>query len=425
MGRTDARRTGGLALAAVLVGAACGSVAAAGTDRSLASDLARDQVAVTDAAALPDVVAATDRLGLQMLAETPVGGNVVTSPASAVVALAMLAEGSRGATEQDLDTLLGAGGQQRSRAVNALTAALAPLDGDPALVGGDELPPDPLVHVASQVVVDDELDVLPGYLDALGTSYGAGVQQTDLGSGAGGELLDAWVAEHTGGLVQESAVEPDPDLRLVLQSAVALAARWQTPFPAGLTSDRPFTLPDGSTAEVETMENRLDVASAEVSGWQAVRLPYRGGTLHADVLLPPPGVGAGTLDPATLAALDAALDAAPVGDVAVRLPVLALSGTTDLRPVLRRTAPALLAGDADLTGISEQELVLAQASQQAVLALDEDGTTAGAVTEIAAAEAAAGRTVAVDRPFVLRLGAADTGWTLFLARVDDPRPSDD
>lgn len=422
MGRTVGRAPAGLALAAAVLTTSCGAAATAGTDPVLTSDLGREQVLVQDAAALPEVVAASDRLGLEILAETPVGDNAVASPASAVVALGMLAEGTRGPALDDLDRLLGAEGAGRQDALNALTATLGPLDGDPSVVGADELPDTPVVHMAGQVVVDDGFQVRQPYLDTLATSYGAGVQRTDLASAEGGDLLDAWVAEHTGGLVEASAFEPDPALRLVLQNAVALAARWETPFPAASTSDAPFTLPDGQVVDVRTMDAQLSAATASVSGWEAVRLPYQGGTLHADVLVPPVGTGAHELDPSTLAAVDDALDVARPEGVAVRLPTLDLSTKTDLLPVLGRTAPALARG-ADLSGISEEPVSLGGAVQQAVLALDEEGTVAGAVTELYLTASGPPRTVAADRPFVLRVGATDTGWTLFLARVDDPRPS--
>lgn len=95
----------------------------------------------------------------------------------------MLGEGARGVTAEELDALLGASGPERTDAVNALTGELASLDGDPAVVQEDELPETPLVHVANNVVVDDDAEILAEYLDTLAVGYGASVQSTDLGGG--------------------------------------------------------------------------------------------------------------------------------------------------------------------------------------------------------------------------------------------------
>src|SRR5699024_9239112 len=115
----------------------------------------------------------------------------------------------------------------RTDAVNALQAALEEYAGDPAVVQDKELPEQPVVHVANQVVLDSGFTARPQFLDALGAGYGAGVLVTDLGNKQGKNALDAWVKKNTGGLIEESAIEPRDDLRLVLQNATVYAAAWQ------------------------------------------------------------------------------------------------------------------------------------------------------------------------------------------------------
>ena len=144
-----------------LVGlSACGGP---GVAEEVRADTPRQQVGVDDVPEVAEAVRATDRLGLGLLAlgEEP---NAVTSPSSAAVALAMLAEGAGGTTADELDALLGASGEARGAAYNALTAQLAPLAGDPAVVQDDELPETPVVHLANAVVLDDQARVRQAYL---------------------------------------------------------------------------------------------------------------------------------------------------------------------------------------------------------------------------------------------------------------------
>jgi serine protease inhibitor len=225
--------TAAMAATAALALTACGPAAdgpAAGEGLER-SDAERAVIAVADAPASADAVRATEELGLLALRATEEPEeNALVSPASLSFALALLAEGADGDTAAALDEALGASGTDRTSAYNALQGALAEHDGDPAVAQDDELPEKPVLHLANQAVIDDELKVDPAYLDRIATAFDAGFQRTDLGSDTGKKVLDAWVNQHTGGLIEKSAIEPDLDLRMVLQNAVLLAARWETPF---------------------------------------------------------------------------------------------------------------------------------------------------------------------------------------------------
>lgn len=381
-----------------------------------------EQVALADAVAADDVVAATWRLGVEAMRSSDQAEAVIVSPSSLVTALSMLAESAPPAQAGPLDDALGAAGQERTDAVNALQGALARYAGDPSVLQEDELPPVPMVHAAQQVAVDDDRELEPDFLARLKAGYGAGVLQTDLGSQAGIDDLSAWVRQHTGGLVEKSAIVPDVALVAVLQDAVALAAAWDQPFDAALTSDETF-LVAGEAVTVPTMRGMPETVAVERDGWQAVRLPYTD-DLAADVLLPPAGSAAAT-DPAAgdadvLAALSVALDDATPSWVAVQMPVIDVRTTLDLMPLLE---------DLGITGVPYEVVTsgaatLGQAKQQAVLQVDEAGTRAAAVTELGMVESAGPRpehVVVVDRPFLVVLRDGTTGWPLFLASVRDPR----
>jgi serpin B len=419
-------------VAALCVGtlAACAGAPAADEGLERAEGVQARTVALDDATRLPDVVAAARRIGTVTMGHGPRDGNVVVSPASIAVALAMLSEGARSHSLTQLEAVLGAEGDERRDAFAALRTALGEHDGDPAVTQDEELPDAPVLHLADQAVVHDGADVSEEYLAALAEHFDAGIQRTDLTSSDAKRLLDAWVRHHSGGLVEESAIEPNPDLRLVLQDAVVLAARWAQPFDSG-TRDRPFTLASGEVVDVETMTGLVHVPYAEVEGWRAARLPYVE-AFHTDVLLPPEGTDPASATPELLAAVDEALDHR--GEVAtsveVTLPTLDVRGEPLdlLGPIAALGAPSVLdPGTADLTGIGPENLYVGQAFQQAVLLVDEDGTRAAAVTELGT-EAVAGLAPAppevrlhLDRPFLLTIDHTDTSWPLFVAAVRDPR----
>ena len=384
-------------------------------------------VPVAAATALPQVVDAPRRLGVTTLALAPREGNTVISPSSLAMALAMLTEGARGETLTALETMLGAAGEERRDAIAALRGALLAHDGDPAAATGKELPDRPIIHLANQIVTDDGYQPSQAFLDALVDVFDAGVQSTDLSSEAGMDVLSAWIKQHTGGLIEKTAIEPDPDLRLVLQDVILLAARWQRPFDPGSTTPRPFTLPDGSEVEADALVGMEQWAYAEVDGWRAIRLPYVE-ALHADVLLPPDGVDPAEASADLLARVSSALDAAALATVVLSMPKLDVGpeklNLLDILPAIG--APVLCPDRPDLSGIGPEELCVSQAMQQTVLKVDEAGTVAAAVTEIGVRETSAPlpeHELHVDRPYLFTISHTETGWPLFLAAIRDPRPT--
>ncbi|MGM0385102.1 MAG: serpin family protein [Actinomycetota bacterium] len=411
-------------MAAVAVVGVLAACAASPEIDEYRAEVAYQQVGLGEAPALPQLLAANDELGLAML-RSGEGSNVVVSPFSAYVVLAMLAEGARGGTAESFDSALGAAGADRTAAVNALRGALLVHDGDPVVAAGDELPEEPLLHLADRVLLDDDLVPEQDFLEVLARAYDAGIETVDLGTEAAKPVLDEWVNRETGGLIPESAIVPKPSLRLVLQDAIVLAARWLVPFDPNSTFEEPFGTPDGPM-QVETMHGTADGfwPVTDADGWTAVRLPYVDGFV-ADLVLPPDGVDPADADAATLAELWAGPAGASAGSVSVTVPVLDLEARPlDLTPSLTDVGLGELFDAPDLSGITTAaSLFVDQAVQQARLMMNEEGTVAAAVTEIAVAESAAplpAIEVRFDRPFLVRVAHADTDLTLFLAAVRVP-----
>ncbi len=408
----------------VVVAVVLGACAAADAGVELRSDVERDAVVLSETSDVVSVVEATTALGVGLLAPDSTENQLI-SPASVAVALSMLAEGARGDSAAELDRLLGAAGQDRTDAFNALQSAMQEYDGAPD-VDDDDLPDVPLLHLANGIVVDEDRTVEDEFLDRLAAGYDAGVRVAELSDASGKAALDAWVRKHTGGRVEASAIRPDPDLYLVLQNAVVLAARWEAPFEAGMTRDLPFTLGTGDEIELATMVRRGDMVYADDGPWQAVRLPYTE-AFAMDVVLPTEGTAPTELTADDWATLDAAFATPQQSEVLLALPKVDMATSTSLLEPLEALGLTSLFtfGRADLTGIAP-DLFVSAVAHQATLTMDEEGTVAAAVTEIGAEAGAAPEPtepveMTVDRPFAIRVVHIETGWPLFLGAVQDPR----
>ena len=141
-----------------------GGVDANGSSEAISVDF--EQVPMGEVRDAASVVKATRKLGLEVLAYSP-KGTLVTSPVSTVVALAMLGATATGEAEDQFSVLLGASGEERNKVVNALLGTLDSYRVPADQIDTEDLPEEPQVHLANQMVLDTGFKVEQTYQDAL------------------------------------------------------------------------------------------------------------------------------------------------------------------------------------------------------------------------------------------------------------------
>lgn len=402
------------ALVAVLLGAtACapgGTVQAGGTAIGDASRAAVDPAADTATAA-----AGTRALGHRLVGElvgSAEGGNVVVSPASIATAFAMLREGADGRTAEQIDDVMGYPADSGA-AYNALLQAW-------------DLPEDdagPVLDVACSVWAARDLPLEDGFLDALSSQFGTGVERVDFADPATVEAINAWTAERTRGRIEKVFETLPADTVAALVNTVYLKAAWEIPFRQDMTSDQPFSRADGSRVEVPMMRDASSPrAVATGEGWTAVRLGVRDSRLAMWVLVPDGSVAdpVRLLDPAVLAT--AQRDATPV-PVDLTLPRWDLQTQVSLVESLQVLGITEVFGPADLSRMtSAGGVFVGQVRHTADITVDEAGFEAAAATGIAVDVSAPPPpqvVVRADRPFAWVV-TDEYGTALFEGVVGDP-----
>lgn len=420
-------------LAAQLLGACASRPAAPASSGASPTRATPEPVLLPQVAdSLPYALSACDELGAALLAhclEANPRSNALASPLSLSLILALLADGAADPAAQGYEELLGSLGPERNRTWSAVQASVSRNNRELTGFSPEEAPIEPLVHLAHHVLVVEGAEVEESYAQSARHWFSAEVERVDRPSAQAS--LDTWAARHTAGLVPRSGVAVDGATRLVLQSALLFAACWHTPFLAEDTTPQPFTLDDGSSIEASFMHDTRELGYTWGEGWEAVRLPYRGGhadpesieapALVLDIILPTAGSLPAHMDATTWARASAALDEAPLAQVELHLPKADLApGDIDLMGFL--TGLGLDTGGLD--GISPG-LALAQITQQIRLTMDEEGTVAAALTEAglpiaAPLETAGSAVVVVDHPYMVRLRDLVSGVVLLEAAVMDP-----
>lgn len=354
--------------------------------------------------------------------------NLVLSPLSIAIALAMLQPGANGEALEQLDELLRIGDAAEWHAsMNALEQSLEarvaelPFD-DPS---GEQDPGEFHANIANAAFLQPGYPFLPGYLDTIGANYGAVLEELDFltDQEAAAARINEFIADETDDKITDllQPTDIDPATVLALVNALLLQASWETQFAVDATADDEFTLAGGATVTVPMMHGRSD-RSATGDGWVGASKALVGG-IRLDVVLPDDGHFADVEARLGEVFDELAASPRPGGELAVpRFETRVTVGLTDALRAAGLTAPF---SNGQLMGIADDpQLVLDKAFHQTWLSVDEEGIEAAAATVllVMATSAPIDEPIAVvlDRPFVLRLVDTDSGATLFLGRVMDP-----
>lgn len=356
---------------------------------------------------------------LRLAATQAATENLVFSPASIAVAFAMVEAGAAPPTAEAIARVFGLPDQPGvHEAAGALTQALT-------AASNDEI----TLDIANAIWAQDGLTYGEPFLDTLAAHYDAGVKTVDYVRDAESarQAINAWVADTTRdripNLLPRGAVNADTLVAIV--NAVYLDAPWRTPFDESATRPRPFTLVDGTSADVPTMHqpSMRTTASAATDGSAAVKLPYKGNDLAMVVILPPDGTTLADFeDGLTPVGLATMLGSMGRAEVDLTLPKWDIDATIDLGPVLSGMGLNIPGGD--LSGVLPGAIIGA-ALHAANITVDEKRTVAAAATAVmvgrAAFEEPPRLQIRVDRPFLFVVQHEATGAPLFYGRITDPR----
>jgi serpin B len=418
-----------LAIAAVVVPltATCGGDDAAAAD-VLRSDAER---ASADIAAAADAADALNAFSADLYGALAAGeGNVVFSPYSVAVALAMTRLGASGETLAQMDAVLHtADAGDLDAALNAIDQALATRPGEYDLNGETV---DLELATANQLWGQRGYEFAPAYLDVLASNYGAGLRIVDFEGATedARQAINEWVAEQTRERIPELVAEGvlTELTRLVLTNAIYLKAPWTYEFDEDSTGPAPFHLLGGSETEVQMMRLDEQLTYFAGAGYEAVELPYVDGSLSMWVVVPEEGEFE-TFESALASEILAELfEGAEPREVELGLPKFEFRTQASLADALKALGmPIAFTDAADFSQMTpaENDLYIQDVIHEAFISVDEHGTEAAAATAVVVGVTSAPPPeekveLTVDRPFLFLIRDSETGAILFMGRVLDP-----
>lgn len=401
--------------AAMLTGCAASGGVKNLTDGVNAADVTLPEV--TDYTMIGDLGA-----GLMQYAAAQEAENPVLSPLSAYLCLAMLMPGANENTKAEFEKILGADWDYVSALAADIAAQLEKTGGSTKL------------DLANSIWTDDDKAVIEEeWLKTVKAYFGPDIYSADLPSDGALKAINKWVNDKTNGMIPKLHDDNyDKDTIMVLLNALYMKAEWAHKFEGQDTYDREFTKADGSTVTVpfmnmfEAYESYIKTEDAE-----GIMLPYDDGRLAFIALKPDDGDARKYAAGFTGAKLKEALAAAKADTfVTVNMPKFDTEYSVYLTDALKAMGmtdafdPFL----ADLTGAGrgvDGPLYISYVFQRVKVDVDEEGTEAAAVTEIATAKGCAlpadePIVLTFDKPFVYAIVDTETGVPLFAGVMENP-----
>lgn len=364
-----------------------------------------------EAAAVADFGLRTLR---QCLEEEP--GNAMISPLSILCALGMTANGAKGETLSQMEKAFGLPLEELREYLAAYVSAMPSSE-------------DAGFHAANALWLKDQgLSVKQEFLQANADYFGADAYKAPFDSGTL-EEINGWVNENTHGMIPKILEELSPATVAVLVNALAFEGKWEKPYEDIQVHDGVFTKEDGTSQPVKMMysEESRYLEDEAAAGFLKY---YKGGEYAFAALLPEDGVSVqeylsslsgeklhGLLENVQDTAVSAGIPKFTSDYSALLNDLLMDMGMTDAFD------PAL----ADFSGLgtmdSGDNIYVSKVLHKTHIAVDEQGTKAGAVTAVVQEAGSAlmeePKRVILDRPFLYMIIDCQANVPIFLGTVSE------
>lgn len=339
--------------------------------------------------------------------------NAVVSPTSALICLAMMANGADGQTLEQIESAIGVD----MDTLNAFMEKFAA-----SLVSYEKC----RLSLASSLWINSKDPLLTVKEDFLRTNakyYRSDIYSSDFSSQTVRDM-NLWVDEKSFGMIDSVLDEIDPTAMMYLVSCVAFDAEWQEKYTKKSVRDSDFTDIDGNTEQVRTLFSKEGKYLSGESCTGFVK-NYAGGKYGFVGLLPNEDTDVYAL----LESLDGTAwcelwQSMRIGvDVRTSIPVFDVETNTDLAESFKSLGVTDMfdSANADFSRMGaygNEGLFCSSFSQKTLLELDENGTRAASVSIGSMAPTSAPPPdeiyyVYLDRPFVYMIVDLDTGLPLF------------
>jgi serpin B len=355
------------------------------------------------------------------------GKNIFFSPFSISTALALVYEGARGSTADQIQSVFHFPTDNASRR-SEYSAVLAGLnEGNSGYT----------LSTANALWAEKTYSFLPEYTRVAKVYYDADTKNLDFvhQPEQSRNTINKWVADQTNDKIKDllPAGSIDAATRLVITNAIYFKGMWVKQFEKDQTKDAPFTVAQGRSVTVRMMQRTDEDAIynyMETSSMQVLEMPYtsKGGKALSMLVILPKGESLNSVETSLAGSGLSDLKSKLTSQrVMVYFPKFKIETQYSLSKNLQSMGmPIAFSGNADFSGMDgTKDLAISDVVHKAFIDVNEEGTEAAAATGAvislkAIADVNPVPVFRADHPFLFFIVDDDTGNILFMGRVTNP-----
>ncbi|MBR6562368.1 MAG: serpin family protein [Clostridia bacterium] len=343
--------------------------------------------------------------------------NVLVSPLSVQLALAMTANGANGQTLSEIEALLG--GDASLEEINGYFKNYA-----------KSLPSDEKCkfHIANSVWFRDHEQIVlnEDFLEKCRKNYEAEVSKEPFDLSTVNKVND-WVKENTDGMIDKVLNDINDDVVMYLINALCFDAEWQSPYHETDIHDGKFTSINGVEREVSMMRSE-EYGYLEDDNAKGFMKYYKGSDYAFAALLPNEGVDIyDYVSQMTADSLSKTLEGKKSSYGVANIPKFSYEYSISLNDILKGlgmpTAFDVYEADFSNAFVSARgNVYISNVLHKTFISVDERGTRAGAVTSVEFSDEAAmipDWNLTFDRPFVYMIIDAEANQPIFIGTLMD------
>ncbi|PWN05710.1 serpin family protein [Rhodohalobacter mucosus] len=347
--------------------------------------------------------------------------NLMISPLSISMALAMTLNGAQGSTYDKMQQALYLSGmeiEEINEAFRSLTELLVSVD------------PQVTIRIANSIWYKNGLPVEEEFLDSMRDFFDARVEGIDFDDPASVDIINNWVNENTEGLIEEIVKQIEPQMVMFLINALYFKGDWLRPFDVEDTRKADFSLESGETTEVDMMHQEGRFALYFSDEVRMAEIPYGDSLFTMSVLMPADPdmpIGQFVEENVTSASLDNWRSNLTVDsrEITLELPKFEFEYEIKYNDILKAMGmdTAFNKSEANFKGIADvspRNLYIDEVKHKTFIRVDEKGTEAAAVTSVGFGIESLPPQMIVDRPFAFIIHERESGTNLFMGVVRNP-----
>lgn len=337
--------------------------------------------------------------------------NDLVSPLSAIICLAMLANGTGGETRAQMESALGMDIDSLNKALYAYTSSLYTAK-------------DCKLNIADSLWIRDVdgMHVNAEFLQANADWYDAKVYSAPF-DGQTVKDINSWCKEYTDGMIEKMIDEIDPNAVAYLINALSFDAKWAEKYERDNIFKSVFTNYDATETKVTMLSSKEDIYLPG-ENYKGFIKKYSGDKYGIMCLLPEQETDIYDF----IASLDGTawmniFDSRENYQITAKLPEFSYSSNMQLKDTLRAMGMEDMFDDAkaDFSKLGSCEngnIYCSEVDQKVYIEVDRNGTKAASINWAGMfAKSAAPCPIILDRPFVYAIVDLETGLPVFVGAV--------